>query len=151
MTEAAQLLEALDEAIDSLKAVNVRHPRRNDEERLPWPTWLRTAIIERDGRHCRWCGQWSAQLELDHILPRSAFPKYKLALADRTDNIQALCLECNRKKSNYRAPHARRIGVAANCVNCCPPAEWADAGHRITVWCATCRAEGHVSDEKMIA
>ena len=56
---------------------------------------LRAWALKKYGRKCRSCGSTS-DIEVDHILPRSLYPKLKL----NKDNVQILCSSCNKVKSN---------------------------------------------------
>lgn len=56
------------------------------------------ALIKNDGR-CECCGRSKKdgiKLHVDHIKPRSKFPELELVLS----NLQVLCEDCNRGKSN---------------------------------------------------
>ncbi len=66
-------------------------------------------VFSRDGGNCNCCGSYS-QLEYDHITPFSCGGNSDVA------NIQLLCQECNRSKSNSCVckRHNRRVGT-----NCC--------------------------------
>lgn len=65
-------------------------------------TWqrLRFEVLAESNGCCDLCGQsyreHGISLEVDHIKPRSRFPK----LALDKDNLQVLCKACNRGKSN---------------------------------------------------
>jgi len=66
---------------------------------------LRTWALKKYGRKCRSCGS-TCDIEVDHILPRSHYPRLKL----NKDNVQILCSPCNKVKSNvyvtdYRPLH----------------------------------------------
>jgi 5-methylcytosine-specific restriction endonuclease McrA len=61
--------------------------------RVPIPTDLRRAIFERDGGHCVECGG-AFDLQYDHILPVAH------GGATTLQNLQLLCAECNRRKSD---------------------------------------------------
>jgi 5-methylcytosine-specific restriction endonuclease McrA len=56
-------------------------------------TELRRAVFERDGGHCVECGG-SFDLQYDHILPVAH------GGATTFENLQLLCAECNRGKSD---------------------------------------------------
>ena len=56
---------------------------------------LRAWALKKYGRKCRSCGSTS-DIEVDHILPRSHYPKLALVKA----NVQILCSSCNKVKSN---------------------------------------------------
>jgi hypothetical protein len=66
-------------------------------------------VYTRDGGKCQCCGS-SISLEYDHITP------YSCGGSNDASNIQLLCLECNRSKSNscYCKIHNRKVGT-----NCC--------------------------------
>jgi 5-methylcytosine-specific restriction endonuclease McrA len=61
--------------------------------RVPIPTELRRAVFERDGGRCVECNS-NFDLQYDHILP--------IALGGATTiaNLQLLCADCNRRKSD---------------------------------------------------
>jgi 5-methylcytosine-specific restriction endonuclease McrA len=61
--------------------------------RAPIPTELRRAVFERDGGRCVDCGG-SFDLRYDHILPVAH------GGATTLQNLQLLCAECNRGKSD---------------------------------------------------
>ena len=66
-------------------------------------------VYSRDGGICQCCGS-SQSLEYDHIMP------FSCGGTSSVSNIQLLCIQCNRSKSNscYCKVHNRRVGV-----NCC--------------------------------
>lgn len=61
--------------------------------RVSLPTELRRAVFERDGGRCVECGG-SFDLQYDHILPVA------YGGATTMQNLQVLCAECNRHKSD---------------------------------------------------
>jgi len=61
--------------------------------RTPIPSELRRAVFERDGGHCVECGS-NFDLQYDHILPVA------LGGATTVENLQLLCADCNRRKSD---------------------------------------------------
>jgi hypothetical protein len=61
--------------------------------RTPIPSELRRAVYERDGGSCVECGA-TFDLQYDHILPVS------LGGATSLTNLQLLCSDCNKRKSN---------------------------------------------------
>lgn len=99
----------------------VRWPVRNREPREPISAHKRAIIHERDGGMCRYCGTRDERLVLDHIIPRSAFTKGQLHVADRSDNLHSACWGCNERRSNYEAIHIKRLGVTAACFYCVNP------------------------------
>lgn len=84
-------------------------PRKNDGFYASWE-WcdLRYQALKKNDGRCELCGaskQTGAVLHVDHIKPRSKYPKLELVLS----NLQVLCRACNRGKSNkdetdWRAP-----------------------------------------------
>lgn len=64
-----------------------------------WKELRYIALRNSDGR-CQCCGAKASdgvQLHVDHILPRSIYPKLELNL----DNLQILCSDCNIGKGNW--------------------------------------------------
>lgn len=57
---------------------------------------LRYRVLKAKGRICALCGVSSGPMHVDHIKPRSKYPK----LALEFDNLQVLCAACNLGKSN---------------------------------------------------
>jgi hypothetical protein len=57
---------------------------------------VRFLILQRDLYRCRICKASGVKLEVDHIVPLS------LGGSNDMDNLQALCVPCNRGKSNRR-------------------------------------------------
>jgi 5-methylcytosine-specific restriction endonuclease McrA len=51
-----------------------------------------TALIERDGPACSYCGRTPVNYEVDHFVPRAKGGK------DRMDNLVLACAPCNRRK-----------------------------------------------------
>lgn len=73
---------------------------KSDEFLLSWE-WkkLRMKVLVKYGATCMCCGASKddgVRIHVDHIKPRSKFPK--LALVE--DNLQVLCDVCNQGKSN---------------------------------------------------
>ena len=66
---------------------------------------LRRQILERDGYACKYCGKYLPNgegAEIDHIFPVSKGGKTV------PNNLQTLCRECNRKKSDKIYPKRAR-------------------------------------------
>jgi hypothetical protein len=61
--------------------------------RIPIPSDLRRVVFERDGGRCAECGS-NFDLQYDHILPVA------LGGATTVENLQLLCADCNRRKSD---------------------------------------------------
>lgn len=57
---------------------------------------LRYMTLSKYGSICQCCGAVKAQMHVDHIKPRSKFPE----LALDPNNLQVLCWQCNKGKSN---------------------------------------------------
>ena len=86
--------------------------RISSEDFYLTPEWrgLRyQALLKNDGR-CELCGRCKhdgVMLHVDHIRPRSKFPKLALAL----ENLQVLCEDCNVGKSNVDDSDWRRLDL----------------------------------------
>lgn len=64
-----------------------------------WTT-LRYQALQKFGRRCMCCGatpETGAVLHVDHIKPRSKFPRLALDI----NNLQVLCAACNKGKGNW--------------------------------------------------
>jgi hypothetical protein len=61
--------------------------------RVPIAGELRRAVFERDGGRCVECGS-NFDLQYDHVLPVA------LGGATTVENLQLLCADCNRRKSD---------------------------------------------------
>ena len=61
--------------------------------RIPIPADLRRVVFERDGGRCVECGS-NFDLQYDHVLPVA------LGGATTVENLQILCANCNRRKSD---------------------------------------------------
>lgn len=61
------------------------------------------AIYWRDGASCAYCFKdiLLGNGEIDHLIPRSAWRKEWLWLADDSSNLVAACKPCNQNKSNF--------------------------------------------------
>ena len=140
-----------------------RWPVLRTGERDPIDPHKRRLIYIRDGYSCQWqCGKWVAPdhpapgriLELDHVIPWSAYG------SDRSDNLRALCIACNEKRSNYQELDVPRLlGVVKLCYWCAKRKgelpdhvrgyDVAELG-RINVFCGRCSATAWVPDEGWI-
>lgn len=70
---------------------------------------LRRQVLEKYGWKCMRCDAVDAVIQVDHIEPRSLKPELSLTFS----NLQVLCRECNKLKSNlysydYRTESAMR-------------------------------------------
>lgn len=65
----------------------------SDDNREPIPDKVRLYVWQRDGGKCAKCGS-QKNLEFDHIIP------FSKGGSNTERNIQLLCEECNRAKSN---------------------------------------------------
>ena len=61
--------------------------------RIPIPSDLRRIVFERDGGRCVECDS-NFDLQYDHVLPVA------LGGATTVENLQLLCADCNRRKSD---------------------------------------------------
>lgn len=83
----------------------IRRPKKNKNAQKKIPTvnfyysdaWrqLRYRVFKKYGRQCMVCGA-TGKLHIDHIKPRSKFPKLELEMS----NLQVLCEDCNMGKLN---------------------------------------------------
>jgi hypothetical protein len=64
--------------------------------RLSLSNRIRFLVFQRDLYQCRICKASGVKLEVDHIVP------YSLGGSSDIDNLQALCVPCNRGKRNSR-------------------------------------------------
>lgn len=64
------------------------------KHREPIPQEIKDIVWNRDGGRCVICGS-RENLEFDHIIP------FSKGGATTVRNLQLLCQECNRKKSNH--------------------------------------------------
>jgi len=97
-------------AADDVKALVLQRQRRDQQKlrtahslmraeengrstRIPIATEIRRAVFERDGGHCVECGS-NFDLQYDHVLPVA------LGGATTVENLQLLCADCNRMKSD---------------------------------------------------
>jgi hypothetical protein len=73
------------------------------------PVNIKKIVYARDGGRCQCCGKFD-NLEFDHIMP------YSCGGGSEVSNIQLLCFNCNRSKSNgcYCKIHNKKVGI-----NCC--------------------------------
>src|SRR5699024_9028535 len=97
------LADGMDDLISELISPRkrTRWPIRNTEPREPASPAKRAIIYQRDGETCWYC--WTGgggPLQLDHIIPRTAFPTHQLHIADRSDNLVTACASCNEATSN---------------------------------------------------
>ena len=91
----------------SKKKQNLKKPTQkaypqSDDFLLSWEwTTLRYEILDKHGRRCMCCGATPDDgvtiLNVDHIKPRSKFPK----LALDPENLQVLCHPCNKGKGAW--------------------------------------------------
>ena len=77
----------------------LRNPEIQGKEYQQGPLYrtnLRTAVLQRDGNKCVYCGKSGRNqtLELDHVVPRSGDGR------NRHDNLVAACRQCNSRKGN---------------------------------------------------
>jgi hypothetical protein len=88
-------------ALDDNQRFEVRnsYSRDYEENRMV----LLESIYWRDESSCAYC--WRdipfTKGNIDHVIPRSAWTKEWLWLADDSSNLVAACEDCNREKSNF--------------------------------------------------
>ncbi len=82
----------LEQKLQSARSL-MRTEENGRPKRVPIPTEMRRAVFERDGGCCVECGG-SFDLQYDHILPVAH------GGATTLQNLQLLCAECNRRKSD---------------------------------------------------
>lgn len=73
----------------------------------------RLLIISKFGKKCMACGADCVSVHVDHIKPRSKYPKLSLCLS----NLQILCLDCNEGKgawdeTDFRTEEQRKYFLA---------------------------------------
>jgi 5-methylcytosine-specific restriction endonuclease McrA len=83
-----RLQQKLQSAHSLMRAEEAGHPTR-----VPIPSDVRRAVFERDGGRCAECGA-TFDLQYDHVLPVA------LGGATTVENLQLLCADCNRRKSD---------------------------------------------------
>jgi 5-methylcytosine-specific restriction endonuclease McrA len=103
---AAHLQEPRETRVSSIAAATLRNSvtwvdRQQQEYRQFYLTadwrYVRRQVTERDGNVCRRCNlqiQDPNELTIDHIKPRSKYPRLALVLS----NLQVLCRRCNSSK-----------------------------------------------------
>jgi 5-methylcytosine-specific restriction endonuclease McrA len=82
----------LEQKLQSARSL-MRAEENGRPTRTPIPTELRRAVFERDGGRCVECGG-AFDIQYDHILPVAH------GGATTLQNLQLLCAECNRGKSD---------------------------------------------------
>lgn len=75
---------------------NAHVAQRRQVERAKMTTSMRVDVLRRDGHCCKFCGAGppAVTLEVDHIIPVSRGGLTQMS------NLQTLCSDCNRGKSN---------------------------------------------------
>jgi len=99
---AAQKAAGITNTKPKSKGQRSRRAKRADAFYSSWEwTEVRYKALQLHGRRCMCCG-WEpsaaskGKLCVDHIKPRSRYPDLELSLS----NLQVLCSQCNRGKSN---------------------------------------------------
>lgn len=72
------------------------------EPRAPIPKGVRSAVIERDGFTCAYCGVEPSKIHLDHIVPISR------GGANNSENLTVSCSACNLSKGARTPEEWRR-------------------------------------------
>jgi len=71
-----------------------QNPERTPRRRSGIPTTRRFYVFKRDRYQCCICHRSGVELEIDHVIPVSR------GGSNSIDNLQALCIPCNRGKSD---------------------------------------------------
>ncbi len=66
--------------------------------------YLREMTFKIQGSNCLCCGKEVKGMHVDHILPKSSHPQLEFMI----DNLQVLCPDCNRSKSNTKLNDYRK-------------------------------------------
>lgn len=106
----------------------------------------RRALIHRRDRECSYCGSQSdgANLQVDHIVPASAWPDRELWLAHTSSNLTSACESCNLEKSNKLVFSESRVYPIMKTCNDCNEAP--DDCDTLRVWCARCNMNSFVNE-----
>lgn len=99
--------QSLSERVDMLikagilKLTDGKFQRRNWQPRLQdeLPKYWRYNVHDKCAERCSYCFDARSE-QVDHLIPRSAWPEEYLWLADDGSNLVASCKECNQKKTN---------------------------------------------------
>lgn len=100
---------------------------------------VRKMVLLRDGFTCQWCKahiREGVRFQVDHIVPWSA------GGSNATDNLRALCEECNQKRSNFRTDS--ETATARLIVGSCP---WCRGRHYVRWWESETGKATYVYDE----
>jgi hypothetical protein len=103
MTEAGAPPEAIALAVEEIEVIQrelldglcraaVRIDSKGKIVRRAIPQQIQTAVMQRDGECCRYCGTEDGPFHLDHILPVSRGGDHAL------DNLTVACAACNMSK-----------------------------------------------------
>ncbi len=66
--------------------------------------YLREMVFKIQGTKCLCCGKEVKGMHVDHIMPKSSHPQLEFMI----DNLQVLCPDCNRAKSNVAQTDFRK-------------------------------------------
>jgi 5-methylcytosine-specific restriction endonuclease McrA len=82
--------------------------RLSHYRRIPYRNIIlsRKNILRRDGFRCQYCGAHSAQLTVDHVIPKSR------GGSDSWENLVTACVRCNNSKDD-RTPEAAGMNLHA--------------------------------------
>lgn len=134
-----RLDDLLTDMVESLSIAHVRAKVVRRGKRDPIPTWVRSAIRERDGHACLFC-RHRHKLVLDHIVPWSA------GGSDDPTNLRLLCWWCNEDRSNRRyvdlTPRPPLVFVCARCDEAT-----ADADDLHSAYCVGCHRLSRSDDD----
>lgn len=102
-------LAEINDYMEELRRGPQRWPVIRTGERAPIPWLIRLSVYLRDDYICATCGRSFEPdqldgLHLDHLIPWSA------GGSDDSNNLRALCADCNLRRSNWEdRAHTRRI------------------------------------------
>lgn len=87
------IFEEIKNAVEPYIEKYEKRPLKSYEKKKKIPPNLRKQVYERDMYRCVYCGT-HVDLSIDHIFPESKGGELVL------ENLQTLCLPCNKKKGN---------------------------------------------------
>lgn len=93
--------ETIYQTVEPPKIVKIQHkatakPKGQDKRSRYISSSIRVSVLHRDSYKCVFCGRNARQiqLEVDHIKP------FSQGGSNLAENLQTLCIDCNRGKGN---------------------------------------------------